>query len=481
MRAMRLFRIAALAITAAAVIIGCPGLEVTATSDTSDDTRWIKYLANGGQGTPPPTQTFKKGTVITIADKGGLTYEGKYFSGWHTSISGNDKFGTAYAPGDSLTMNYHYTLYAQWADQTYTVTYYANGASGYIPPPRTVSVGTDITVTNPAYGPLTYAEKTFSGWNTQADGSGTSYAIGDSLKVTADIDLYAQWTPIPYTITYNDRGSGTVPDPQTVDAGESVTLPDGSELSNGNIPFAGWNTSADGTGTHYEAGSSYRPTDNVTLYAVWVTPRIRTGDSYKRVTDGTVRITLMTDAQSIPAGTESYYLYRSTSKNTGYTKIAEITASAQPVLEDPTVNWTAVGFYYYKVAAVVGTTEIMSANGVELTIIAGPKLYMRTAAGQGYCGVRLINESASGLEWIRPFGSSAATYELVPPTVGSPYLSPGDFTLYIATSSSSVFNLWDDKGLMTMKRCHSYTINFPFTSIPSGSFDTSNWDFFTPQ
>ena len=33
----------------------------------------------------------------------------------------------------------------------------------------------------------------FEGWNTAADGSGTSYAAGDKVELTAPVTLYAQW------------------------------------------------------------------------------------------------------------------------------------------------------------------------------------------------------------------------------------------------------------------------------------------------
>ena len=33
----------------------------------------------------------------------------------------------------------------------------------------------------------------FTGWNTKADGTGTSYAVGAEVTLTSDITLYAQW------------------------------------------------------------------------------------------------------------------------------------------------------------------------------------------------------------------------------------------------------------------------------------------------
>ena len=43
---------------------------------------------------------------------------------------------------------------------------------------------------------FTRTSYTFSGWNTAADGSGTGYADSASYTASADVTLYAQWTPI---------------------------------------------------------------------------------------------------------------------------------------------------------------------------------------------------------------------------------------------------------------------------------------------
>ncbi|MDR2702302.1 MAG: SUMF1/EgtB/PvdO family nonheme iron enzyme [Spirochaetaceae bacterium] len=74
----------------------------------------------------------------------------------------------------------------------------------------------------------------------------------------------------PKTVTYHiNGGTGPAPAAQKVKAGESVTLPGGSGLTKSGCAFGGWNTRADGTGTNYNAGSSYTPTETVTLYARW--------------------------------------------------------------------------------------------------------------------------------------------------------------------------------------------------------------------
>jgi uncharacterized protein (TIGR02145 family) len=54
-----------------------------------------------------------------------------------------------------------------------------------------------------------------------------------------------------------------------VSAGNSIQLPDGGGLSNGDLVFSGWNTEADGSGATRSAGSSYSPDGDITLYAKW--------------------------------------------------------------------------------------------------------------------------------------------------------------------------------------------------------------------
>lgn len=62
-----------------------------------------------------------------------------------------------------------------------------------------VNYENDGTKTEPA---LTREGYIFSGWNTQADGTGTNYMAGESsINISADTMLYAQWTEITATVT----------------------------------------------------------------------------------------------------------------------------------------------------------------------------------------------------------------------------------------------------------------------------------------
>lgn len=57
---------------------------------------------------------------------------------------------------------------------------------------KVVTPGQAITLPNTTQ--VTREGYTFTGWNTAADGSGTSYAAGERVTLLGDVTLYAQWT-----------------------------------------------------------------------------------------------------------------------------------------------------------------------------------------------------------------------------------------------------------------------------------------------
>jgi len=73
-----------------------------------------------------------------------------------------------------------------------------------------------------------------------------------------------------YAVTFDiNGGSGITPSAQMANSGTTITLPSGSGFSKTGYTFDGWNTNSSGTGTNYNAGSSYTVTGDVTLYAKW--------------------------------------------------------------------------------------------------------------------------------------------------------------------------------------------------------------------
>ena len=48
----------------------------------------------------------------------------------------------------------------------------------------------------------------FIGWNTAQDGSGVDYAPGAKFTIYSNISLYAQWTPVTYTVRFHKNDGG---------------------------------------------------------------------------------------------------------------------------------------------------------------------------------------------------------------------------------------------------------------------------------
>ncbi|RYE17847.1 MAG: hypothetical protein EOP51_23180, partial [Sphingobacteriales bacterium] len=88
---------------------------------------------------------------------------------------------------------------------------------------------------------------------------------GTHERTISDLDLTCAST---FTLTYsgNTNTAGTVPAAVTA---ASTTLAAAGSLVKTGFSFAGWNANAAGTGTNYNAGTSYTISSNHTLYARW--------------------------------------------------------------------------------------------------------------------------------------------------------------------------------------------------------------------
>ena len=85
-------------------------------------------------------------------------------------------------------------MYAQWqALPLFSVTYDPNGGTGGTTDSGIAS-GTQYSVKSDTAASVSRAGFTFTGWNTEAGGGGTTYQAGSTIDVTSDVTLYAQWT-----------------------------------------------------------------------------------------------------------------------------------------------------------------------------------------------------------------------------------------------------------------------------------------------
>ena len=227
----------------------------------------LTYDANGGEGTID-SAIGAAGESVSVAENG-FTLNNYTFTGWNTQADGS---GTAYSAGASFTLTAENTvLYAQWsknAPAQVKVSYDANGGAGTMES-VTGDVGSEIVVQQSGF---TRSEYTFTGWNTQADGSGTAYKAGDSFTLTENTVLYAQWSknaPAQVKVSYNANGGAGTMEPVTGDVGSKIVIRQNG-FTRSEYTFTGWNTQADGKGTAYKAGDSFTLTDKDTvLYAQW--------------------------------------------------------------------------------------------------------------------------------------------------------------------------------------------------------------------
>ena len=200
---------------------------------------------------------------------------GHTFSHWNTK---SDGFGSSINPGGTFVMGVqNVTLYAIYSPiSTYTVTYNANGGSGTPPADgSTYTAGSNVTAAGA--GSLSMTGYTFSHWNTQANGSGSSVAPGGTFVMgVQNVTLYARWTPkIYHNVIFNKNNSsavGSMPN-QQVEEGVSAALTANGFLVTG-WTFAGWSTSPAG-GVEYADGALYvMAASDVTLYAQWTPPAV---------------------------------------------------------------------------------------------------------------------------------------------------------------------------------------------------------------
>ena len=144
-----------------------------------------------------------------------------------------------------------------------TVSFDANGGSGTMSA-QSGTAGQNITLPRNCF---TYADHTFTGWNTAANGTGTAYDDGATASFAENTTLYAQWTRKP-VVTFDANGGDGSMSPQTVEPNAATPLI-ANAFTRADYDFTGWNTAADGSGTAYADQEAVTLSGNCTLYAQW--------------------------------------------------------------------------------------------------------------------------------------------------------------------------------------------------------------------
>ena len=286
-------------------------MDVRANSGSSTHSGSIKvrnnvlYVVNGGT-------TSGKGQTWKI-------YSYKFVGNNGTEInSGLVTFGTAGVDCDTATKpssNFGTTVKS-------TVTYDANGGNCGQTLSYATSAATDVDLPTP-----TRSGYIFAGWYTAASGGTRVGGAGDSYTPSANITLYAQWGK-PCNVTYNANGGscGTASEKYT---GTALTLP---TPTRDGYWFVGWYDAAEGGEKIGDAGATYNPGAEITLYAHWqeaikytVTYNANGGSC------GTASATYEGTALTLPTPTRTGYTFNGWyTATSGGTKIGDAGAAYIP-------------------------------------------------------------------------------------------------------------------------------------------------------
>ena len=249
------------------------------------NTYTIVYHGNGNTGgsTESSSHTYDTAKALT---SNGFTKTGYRFIGWSTSPKGD----VVYSDGQNvknLTATGTVNLYAQWAPITYSVAFDANGGDGGSMSPQSFTYDASQNLTKNSF---TRTGHTFAGWNTEKNGTGTSYS--DSASVSnltttnnATVTLYAQWqvNNIKANLNYMGGNQESLSPSQKYNKdGTYLSLPSPTRTG---YTFKGWNTASDGSGSYYKSSTNFNDLSQVeaghcvatpnagsiefTLYAIW--------------------------------------------------------------------------------------------------------------------------------------------------------------------------------------------------------------------
>lgn len=186
-----------------------PGVYIT----VFDPNISINFDANGGYcSTTSKVVTYGK----PYGDLPVPSRNGYKFDGWYTKQSSGEKI----TKGDTVNSAVEITLYAHWIANNYILSYNTNGGTGSIENQTKIHgenltlssvkpTGKSFTVNYNANGGSVSASgktvsQTFTNWNTAKNGSGKTYLPGATYSDNANLTLYAQ---------YSNPSVGTLPTP----------------------------------------------------------------------------------------------------------------------------------------------------------------------------------------------------------------------------------------------------------------------------
>ncbi len=155
---------------------------------------WNEVTNNNGYQVSADQTSWENVLSGTSYDLTGLTAGTPYI--YYVRAIGDDNVYCQYGTSAQIVFTTKAALH---------ITYKANSGTGADVVSADIEEGTSATVADNTFTAPT--GMSFNGWNTQADGEGTAYAVGATINpLNADLTLYAQWKGETYNITYNLNG-----------------------------------------------------------------------------------------------------------------------------------------------------------------------------------------------------------------------------------------------------------------------------------
>ncbi|MBQ8845457.1 MAG: InlB B-repeat-containing protein, partial [Clostridia bacterium] len=230
----------------------------------------------------------------TKQDNGDYTYSDNYYS-YATTYSVTEFISDLESVDRNLISgnpeNPDIYLYGVWARNPYKIYYNPNGGTGTIQEQDYLYLDTKNLLDRKNVLLYTRQGYRFLGWSEDSSATEPTYQDKESYYYGIDKDLYlfAIWTPLVYTITFDVNGANAEYSNTTTQKSyiEEFRTRSSSEIARTGYTFDTWNTTSDGTGYKYIDSENYSVKalvdyliDNgtltdpetsveITLYAIW--------------------------------------------------------------------------------------------------------------------------------------------------------------------------------------------------------------------
>ena len=294
----------------------------------STATYTVTYDKNGGSGTMADTAKYAEGATASVMKNTFTAPSGKVFLGWSTTANGS----VEYYANSQLKITGNMTLYAIWGDKDSTVTLTYNANYDTSPATKVETYANNKLVQLAAATLFSRKDYKFTGWNTKADGSDTSFAAGSNARVDklGENVLYAQWERQTGTLTIEKTITGL----DTVkDISFTVTGPNSYNQSI-TIPAKSFTKAANGNFTG-SVPVNYLPVGEYTVTENSATVDGYTLNTTTNLTNGKVTVT----KEGTTVSFTNTYVKHTTAKIT-ITKNVNVTGNTQPTTM-PTFQFVA--------------------------------------------------------------------------------------------------------------------------------------------